>query len=67
MGKSKSVSVTMVNILVVFAVLLILTALVVPTFIPPEGQAATRANASGASSASVLANKANKLIANSIR
>jgi hypothetical protein len=38
-------NVTIVDVLVGFAVLMILTALVVPFFVPPEGKAASRATA----------------------
>ena len=41
--------VTIVDILVGLAILMILTALVVPVFVPPEGRAASRAQAPSAS------------------
>jgi len=41
--------VTVIDILVGLAILLILSALVVPVFVPPEGRAAARAAMPGAS------------------
>jgi len=46
-------NVTLVDVLVGFAVLMILSALVVPIFFPPVGRAASRAAASPRSSVSV--------------
>ena len=46
----RELPITIVNVLVVIAILMILTALVVPVFIPPEGRAASQASAPSASS-----------------
>jgi len=44
--------VTIVDFLVGLAILMILSALIVPVFVPPEGRAASRAAVSGASAKS---------------
>ena len=38
----RKLPITLVNVLVVIAILMILSALVVPIFVPPESQAASR-------------------------
>lgn len=43
--------ITLVDVLVGLAVLMILSALVVPVFIPPEGRAASRPGAASSASA----------------
>ncbi len=48
----KSWSITIVDILVGVAILMILSALIVPVFLPPDGRAAARANVPAAAASS---------------